>query len=268
MSQSDWRNKCLFAFDLGMILRGFASVNSRWPGTVPAVLMARYCASIRSLVSDGRLRSHTVRSGAWEHEIPVKWSTRVDVHHVKIAAALASVGPQFGEIVLSIIGEQAEALESEGRARMRELHPFLYLVEGWLTLWGQSGDRAFLDHAGAAFRIVLGEISPDHGTLPPIAGRRDLATRSDVLAQALRAGLILEQAGWIDAATTPEWSMARNSLEDAILSKVTPEGGIEFDAIGRHRNVWASLFAWQALDLLGQANSGLLDARKAAASLI
>jgi hypothetical protein len=62
--------------------------------------------------------------------------------------------------------------------------------------------------------------------------------------------------------------MARNSLEDAILSKVTPEGGIEFDAIGRHRNVWASLFAWQALDLLGQANSGLLDARKAAASLI
>jgi len=268
MTQSDWRNKCLFAFDLAMILRGFASVESRWPGIVPPVVMARYSEAIRSLVGPGGLRSHQLRPGASEHDVPVKWSTRVDVHHVKIAAALSGVGPQFAEVVSAIIREQTEALEREGTGRMRELHPFLYLVEGWLMLWGQSGSRAFLDHAGAAFRIVLREFNQDHGTLPPIAGRRDLATRADVLAQALRAGLILEHAGWLDAAETLHWSMARNALEDALLSRLAPDGGIEFDEVGRHRNVWASLFAWQAMEFIGQAKSGLIDARKAAVSLI
>jgi hypothetical protein len=268
MTQSDWRNKCLFAFDLGMILRGFANVESRWPGMVPAAAMARYSAAILSLVGADGLHSHRLRPGASEHDVPVKWSTRVDVHHVKIAAALAGVGRQFAQVVSAIIREQTEALEREGSGRMRELHPFLYLVEGWLMLWGQSGSRAYLDYAAAAFRIVLREFNPDNGTLPPIAGRRDLAARADVLAQALRAGLILEHAGELDAVRTPHWPMARNSLEDALLSRLAPEGGIEFDGVGRHRNVWASLFAWQTMDFIAQAKSGLFDTRKAAVSLI
>jgi hypothetical protein len=268
MTQSDWRNKCLFAFDLAMILRGFASVEARWPGIVPAPLIARYAASIQSLIGHGHLFSHRLRPGASENEIPVKWSTRVDVHHVKIAAALAGVGPRFAGVVSATISEQAEALEREGNARMRELHPFLYLIEGWLMLWGQSGNRAFIDYAGTAFCIVLGDLDPERGTLPPIAGRHDLPTRSDVLAQALRAGLILEQAAWFTAGATRQWSIARHALRDALLSRVTPEGGIEFDQAGRHRNVWASLFAWQALGFLAHAGTGLIDARNAAAALI
>jgi hypothetical protein len=114
------------------------------------------------------------------------------VHHVKIAAALAGIGPQFAEVVSATLDEQAEALERDGSRRMRELHPFLYLIEGWLMLWGQSGDRAYLDRASATFDFVLREIDPVLGTLPAVAGRRDLAVRSDVLAQALRAGLVLQ----------------------------------------------------------------------------
>jgi hypothetical protein len=268
MTQSDWRNKCLFAFDLGMIMRGFASVESRWPGIVPTAVNSRYAASIQSLVSHGHLRSHRLRAGASESEIPVKWSTQVDVHHVKIAGALAGVGSRFEGVVAAIISEQAEALKREGTARMRELHPFLYLIEGWLMLWGQSGNRAFLDYAGIAFHILLRELDPERGTLPPIAGRHDLATRADVLAQALRAGVVLEQAAWFDGPAARQWSMARHALHDALLSRVTPEGGIEFDQVGRHRNVWASLFSWQALDFVAQARTGLLDARKSAAALI
>jgi hypothetical protein len=283
MAQSDWRNQCLFAFDLAMIVRGFASVESRWPGIAPRALTARYAASIRSLIDDARLRSHRLRAGAVEADIPLKWSTRIDVHHVKIAAALASLGPQFEAVVAAITQEQAEALAREGGARMRELHPFLYLVEGWLMLWGQTGSSAYLDHAAAAFRSVLAEIDPARGTLPPIAGRRDLATRSDVLAQALRAGVLLEHAGRLDDVGpddvrlddarlddtgAPRWSVARSALEDALLSRLTPEGAIEFDDIGRHRNVWTSLFAWQALDIMRDADTGSLSARTAAASLI
>jgi hypothetical protein len=268
MTRSDWRNKCLFSFDLAMILRGFASVEARWPRTVQPALMARYSASLRTLVDHGRLRSHSLRAGASENEIPAKWSTRIDVHHVKIAAALAGIGPQFAEVVSATLDEQAEALERDGSRRMRELHPFLYLIEGWLMQWGQSGDRAYLDRASATFDFVLREIDPVLGTLPAVAGRRDLAVRSDVLAQALRAGLVLQHAGRLNAAEHSQWSVAREMLQSALLSRVTPEGAIEFDQIGRHRNVWASLFAWQALDFLVQVKTSSLNAREAAASLI
>jgi hypothetical protein len=88
------------------------------------------------------------------------------------------------------------------------------------------------------------------------------------LAQALRAGLVLQHAGRLNAAEHSQWSVAREMLQSALLSRVTPEGAIEFDQIGRHRNVWASLFAWQALDFLVQVKTSSLNAREAAASLI
>ena len=71
---------------------------------------------------------------------------------------------------------------------MRELHPFLYFVEGWLTLWGQTEDQHALANARRAFGMVLGQIDPLSGEAPPIANARDAVTRTDVLAQALRAG--------------------------------------------------------------------------------
>jgi hypothetical protein len=265
---SDWRNECLFAFDLGMILRGFDRAEACWPGIVPGAVMARYSNSIRSLITDARLQSHSLRPSAERYEVPEKWSTRVDVHHVKIAAAVAGLGPRFAERLSGTIEDQSRALERGGNARMRELHPFLYLIEGWLTLWGQSGRSEYLNHASAAFTILMREMNPDRGVLPPIAGRPDLATRSDVLAQALRAGLVLEQANALEASVRLIWPEARRILVKALMSRITPEGAVEFDVVGRHRNVWASLFAWQALSFLGQVGTVSLDARGAAAVLI
>lgn len=267
MTQSDWRNKCLFAFDIAMILRGFACVGSRWPGTVPAELFARYRRTISSLIEAHRLRSHSLRAGASEQEIPVKWSTLIDVHHVKIAGALASTGSQFADVVSSTVDEQADALKRQGYERMREMHPFLYSIEGWLMLWAQTGSAAYLDHASVSFEYVLRELDPTRGTLPAIAGRKDIPVRSDVLAQALRAGLVLENSGRL-AADYGNWPAACNKLQATLLTRVMPEGAIEFDQVGHHRNVWASLFAWQALDFSAQAESGSLNARAAAAALI
>jgi hypothetical protein len=104
--------------------------------------------------------------------------------------------------------------------------------------------------------------------LPPIAGRHDLAPRADVLAQALRAGLVLEGAGWFESCDNSPWAKARRKFWDGLLSKVTPEGAIEFDPVGRHRNVWATLFAWQALVYRIQVETRSFNPRRAAASLI
>ena len=267
-ADSDWRNKCLFAFDLGMIYRGFAAVETSWPGIVGESLLGRYRDSIRSLTCDGRLSSHSLRAGAHDGDIPVKWSTQVDVHHVKIVAALAGVGPHFATTVSATIAAQAQLLERDGKARLRELHPFLYFVEGWLMLWGQCGSPVHLDRAATAFDIVLTEFDPERGTLPAIAGRNDIAPRADVLAQALRAGLVLEHAGRLDTSAHSHWPRIRHALTEELLSRLTPGGAMEFDRIGRHANVWASMFAWQAMCFANQACTGSLDARAAAASLI
>jgi hypothetical protein len=267
-ADSDWRNQCLFAFDLGMIYRGFAAVDARWPGILKPGLMNRYRAALLSLTPGGKLLSHHLRNGATAQQIPVKWSTTVDVHHVKIAATLNGVGPQFNDAVAATVTEQAGLLEREGSKRLRELHPFHYFIEGWLMLWAQSGTAAHLDRAATAFAIVLDEFDANHGTLPPIAGRSDMAPRADVLAQALRVGLVLERAGKLDGGPNSRWSKARDQLTTLVLASVTPEGGIEFDRVNHHRNVWASLFAWQALQFADQAGTGLLDARAAGGSLI
>ena len=269
MAQSDWRNRCLFVFDLAMILRGFACVAARWPGVLETETMSRYAASARSLSSDGRLASHRLRAGAAAADVPAKWSTLEDVHHVKAAAAIAGLGDaSFTAAVSDTLAAQAAELDRQGAERLRELHPFLYLIEGWLMLWGRSGDSACLDRAGAAFRLVLAELDADRGTLPPIAGRADLPVRADVLAQALRAGLVLAAAGWFDAAGATAWSRARGGLRAALLDRLTPEGAVAFDPVGRHRNIWASLFCWQAFLFLAQAEDGTLEARDAAAALI
>ena len=270
MAQSDWRNRCLFIFDLAMILRGFASVAARWPGLLSLETMSRYAASARSLVTDdGRLASHRLRRGTGTGDIPTKWSTVADVHHVKAAAAISGLGDAtFAAMVSATLAWEAAALDREGAGRLRELHPFLYLIEGWLMLWGQSGNRACLDRAGTAFGMVLGELDVDRGVLPPIAKRSDLPVRADVLAQTLRAGLVLEAACWFDAGGARSWSRARGGLHAALLDRLTPEGAVEFDRVGRHRNVWASLFGWQALSFLAQAEAGMLEPREAAAALI
>jgi hypothetical protein len=269
MGQSDWRNQCLFVFDLAIILRGFARVERRWPGLVSPVLMSRYTGSARRLVDNGRLASHRVRANVAADRIPAKWSTLPGVHHVKAAAALMDAERgKFAEVVAGTLAEEARALDCEGRSRMRELHPFLYLIEGWLTLWGQSGDAGSLARAAEAFALVLGEFDPDTGLLPAVAGQHEAVTRSDVLAQALRAGLVLEAAGQLEGIPNGFWAAARKGLRASLLSRISAEGGVEFDHVGRHRNVWASLFAWQALRFLVQAEARVLDPGKAAAALI
>ncbi len=277
MAQSDWRNRCLFAFDLSIILRGLCTAESRWPGSMPGGLIERAAVSLSRLVSDGRLASHRVRDGVPEAEIPPKWSTLPGVHHVKAAAAIAGsasagiAAPAAGilrDAAAATLRHEARHFSQAGQARMRELHPFLYFIEGWLTLWGQDGNRQALGHAASAFAMLLGQIDPHSGETPPVADQRGAVTRSDVLAQALRAGLVLEAAGALDAEADAMWRPRRRALQAALQRHVSPQGAILFDRAGQHRNSWASMFGWQALRFLAEAQASAIDPIASAAALI
>jgi hypothetical protein len=269
LGQSDWRNSCLFAFDLAIILRGLGAVEARWPGLMPSGVFDRYAKSLLRIVANGRLHSHLVRPGASSAGIPVKWSTTQGVLHVKAAAALAGLGrPDMKSIVQATIDDEAALFTREGAGRMRELHPFLYFIEGWLTLWGQTQDQRALAHAGRAFSMVLQQIDPISGEAPPIANMKDVVPRSDVLAQALRAGVVLEAAGQLAGDLGALWQSRRRALQVALLKRISPEGGMIFDTVGQHRNTWASMFAFQALGFVRNAQLGVLDPIAASKVLI
>jgi hypothetical protein len=269
MANSDWRNRCLFAFDLAIIRRGLAAAEARWPGLVPVAVSDRYSASLARVVKNGRLTSHRLRAGASPSDIPLKWSTTPGVHHVKAAAAVAPLRqPDLSATADETLRDEAMLFERDSQSRMRELHPFLYFIEGWLMLWGQTQNFWALANAVRAFEMVLGQIDPRTGLAPPVANMRHAGARSDVLAQALRAGIVLEAAGQLTGQCGDMWRRRRHPLLIALLQRVAPDGGIIFDLVGNHRNAWASMFAWQALLFFTKSQAGTLDPAIAAASLI
>lgn len=271
MANSDWRNACLFVFDLSIIVRGLNLVRARW-GLVPDALFDRYLNRTASLVDGDRLASHRLRPrpSAGHPTIPEKWSTMTGVHHVKAAAALLGLHEltTLKPVLEATLAEEAGLLDREGAGRLHELHPFLYLIEGWLTIWGQAGNVLALDRAEDAFLLLLPEIDPVTGHTPPIAGRLDLPVRSDVLAQALRAGVILQGAGRLQETVAPDWPDRRQALLHLLLERQAPDGGMTFDVLNLHRNSWVSLFTWQALLALNQIQAGTFNAKVAASALI
>lgn len=269
LGAADWRNRCLFSFDLAIILRGLDAAETRWPGIVPPDMMQRYLTSVAVITENGRLASHHLVPDGPAVAVPVKWSTTLDVHHVKSAAALAGLaGSGMASVAQHTADDEAAALAREGRARMRELHPFLYSIEGWLTLWAQTGDVAYLRRATASFAMLCQEFDPATGALPAIAGSHEMPVRADVLAQALRAGLILEAAAQLGSPTGEIWRAMAPRLHANLAARISARGGVEFDAVRQDRNTWASMFAWQAFRFWDQAQTRSLDVKAAAASLI
>ncbi len=273
-ADSDWRNDCLFAFDLAIILRGLRCVQRRWPDLLPPGLLSRYTASVARITSGGRLDSHLLRQGASTGPIPVKWSTTQGVHHVKAVAALGDLEASaleatgLGGVIEATLRDEQALLMREGEARMREMHPYLYSIEGWLTVWARSQDADAIGNADRSFAMALRQLDPQTGAVPPVAGARDAVVRADVLAQMLRAGIVLDAADRLDAATRTLWQAARPPLEANLLSRLSPEGGLMFDVVGLHRNAWASMFGWQALRFARDAQAGTLDPIHAAALII
>lgn len=242
---SDWRNQCLFTFDLAMIVRGMLAVEQRWPDIVPGGLIGRYAAAAQAISHLGQLGSHRLRDGA-AVIVPVKWSTQIDVHHVKAAAALEA----SDHAVSAIAARTLDRWRETERPPVRELHPALYLIEGWLIAWARTSDRADIARAAAMFAAVLELVDQETFDLPAVAGGPYAASRGDAQGQLLRAGLILERANALEPATAESWRSVRDGVVANVLARISSGGGVTFDRGCGHRNSWASMFAWQALELL------------------
>ncbi|MER7403025.1 hypothetical protein ABT373_11195 [Streptomyces sp. NPDC000070] len=239
--RSDWRNAGVFTFDLAMAARGVACFGGVARHGAREKLAADLCAVVESMCAGAAvLRSHDTVAGA---PLPHRWSTRPGPHHLKAAAALlrmpdGALRTPLGRVCHRTC-EHWEALLKEAWP-CRELHPLLYGIEG-LLIGAHPGEDEALEIVERLYARLMALQAVD-GTLAETTGGG--IVRSDVLAQALRIGLLLRGRGRLRG---DHWAGRLEGLTRALLGLVRPDGGVLFSDGQDIANAWCAMFAHQAL---------------------
>jgi hypothetical protein len=236
------------AFDLAMAARGVAANlhrDNRFERQ--QVLRAALCARTGDISSGAdAMNSHEFFTGR-ASAMPDRWSTRPGPHHLKAAAAILTLPDRVASSAL--ISEARETSEYWAHALWttrwpcNELHALLYGLEGMLILAGKRGGRG-LRLIERPFARLMEETQAPDGTLPETINGG--IVRSDVLAQALRVGLLLRGRGFL---REPVWADRLDRLAEALLGYVRTDGGVQFSHDHAIANIRCTLFALQALYL-------------------
>jgi hypothetical protein len=247
-SRSDWRNDFVFAFDFAMVLRGLATAHRLGLIAPDAALIQRLCYQLSRLIApDNQLdacRRHRIGGDA-----PERWSTRRGAFLAKAAAGIIAAGATLPGIPRDLV-EAAEltfvtSVDELIVAPHAETHPFLYAIEGFLSLSDRRDFAPRLEPIAKRFQALMAEAA-SLGRVPEHRGGSGQA-RLDVVAQALRVGVLLEAHLGAERADNKQ----RESLTHALAQQVAASGALPFavGALPVQHNVWTAMFAEQALAL-------------------
>lgn len=239
-SVQDWRNDAVFFFDLAMLLRGICAVHEAqlapWHGDAAARIMEEL-----ALLVDERGHILACRGLHADAQLPARWSTLGGPFEVKASSRVALASrhlplPPNLAAACERFAERCAAIADTIPLEM--LHPTLYFAEGALVATPHAAPRI----ARLLQRCLA--LQRDDGTLPETELDSDLP-RSDIIAQALRVGLLL-RASNVDGAPH---DATLQRLADALTSRVSAEGTLAFlpEQSGVLANVWCAMFAEQAL---------------------
>ena len=247
--REDWRNDALFAFDLAMVLRGISAAAQAKLITPPAAVVDRTCSALTPMIAvDGQLEACIRHRGS--DKLPERWSTRRGPFLAKAAAGILDAGQTLPNVPATLLRAAQQTFDSGLDALIHaphdETHPFLYAVEGFLA---RPDDSAFAERLPgiAAHFDALVERSRTIGRVPEATSNEGVV-RLDIVAQTVRAGLLLE-AHRHDAISRRH---ELDSLADTLAQYVRADGALPFspDAPVVQCNVWTAMFAEQALALV------------------
>ena len=253
---NDWRNDAVFFFDLAMLLRGSIAIAEAGIEAPPPALLGAVIAQLAQFADHGVLRAS--RPLGPDVVLPRRWSTLGGPFLLK-ASSRVTLAQRFHELPAPLRQACAHELArwSPGAANipLDQLHPTLYFAEGLLLARPQD-----LQPVGELLARCLALQRAD-GSLPEADVGSPLA-RSDIIAQALRLGVLLRQENVLSAPSDAQL----DRLATALLARVDHAGTIAFDiaAVSPQPNVWCAMFAEQALrwfaDWRDGAPSGRIEA--------
>lgn len=255
----DWRNCGSFAFDLAMIARGVAAVRDLADDRERTRLLAELLDRLLPFCTErGSFQAFRLHS-PFHSDAPPRWSCNHGPYQAKVATAVLSIN------TVSPVPDQLQFTAAAAYSRWREYsrlntlegdHSAFYHLEG-LALAGVNGwDPGAWPLAKDAYLKIIGMRNPAARMAPYFNGSAS-ENRSDVLAQALRIGCILRSKAGLDS---PAFDRKLQYLADVLQQFVTDDGAVLFSQSPpyRHKNVWSSMFAHQALsfyDVVAGGNS-------------
>jgi len=265
-AEPDWRNDAVFFFDLAMLLRGIDAADEAGIARPSRVLRATLHEQLTQFVNGDALRAAIQLRGA--QSLPPRWSTLGGPFLVKASSRVAYGArhcPLPAALAHACANDTAQWSPLAGEIDLGMLHPTLYFAEGLLL--------SRPDRADAIAQLLQRCLTLTHadGSLPESAyqNRADqnqadgsARVRNDILAQALRVGILLRDAQAERAPT----QTALDRLAAALMQRIDGGEFLAFntDTAGQ-ANVWATMFAEQALRWYAATAS---DRRPSAAALV
>jgi len=239
-SPADWRNDAMFAFDLAMIAGGMAGIARRDMAPLPAPLLADLQRWLLQFVRSDALAVCLTRMP--QSVMPQRWSTCGGPFTAKTASRILQLGEQVSldANLLQLCRRQLTIVATDTtRHAIDMVHPTLYAIEGCLTC---PDSDAF---ALARWFEQVVALQATDGTLPESLPTPHVR-RSDIVAQALRVAVFLEQ----QLAQPGRYRAACDGFAQVLVQRVRPDGTLPFSSDGNpDANVWGAMFAEQALRL-------------------
>jgi len=235
----DWRNNAVFFFDLAMLVRGIDAVAETGLATPPDTLRRALHEHLQQFVVDGALRPTVQTRGT--HALPPRWSTLGGPFLVKASSRVAWSARHAAlpeALALACENESERWAAQAAEIDLAMLHPTLYFAEGLLL---SRPDRA--DAIAQLLHRCLATVRDD-GSLPETASEPNGKVRNDILAQALRVGLLLRELGANGAPAQAEL----DRLASTLIARIDSRGFLPFNTeTAAQANVWGTMFAEQAL---------------------
>lgn len=245
--QNDWRNCVIFPFDIAMIIRGLRDARE-YVNTESVLNLYKTIFEDFINKKTGELSPYIYTT---KSEIPDKWSTRFDAHFMKI---VANTLPEYTQVydmsIANILIEIEKKLFYFDDKKLLETdsHPLMYYLEGLILLSNlDSNDLKntdVLERAVLIYKKIIENCK--NGLL-----RDNLLTgtyhRSDVLAQFVRMGAILDIKGYLDE---DEKNYVRCIFE-SIIDKFVENGKVCFfekNNKQNYYNTWCAMFLYQAIE--------------------
>lgn len=259
----------IYTFDCGMALCGLVNL---WEATGRDI----YLKSAKGIADfllgkmqrrDGSFFAYYLPSEDAVFDETGKWSTQSGSYHCKLSIGLIKLanstgGRRYGEgaelTCLNALQNYREGRFITNRAdNSTHLHPHFYSVEGLLYAGHKFGRKDFLGYARDATRWAF-ELQAKDGGIPFIyypGNPPSISQRVDILAQALRAGVLCRGLGLLNNGYEEKFKRLASRIRQFQNAEKGPQEGAfrfgeDFDGTSKpHLNLWCTVFSIQALAL-------------------
>ena len=244
----DWRNGGLFVFDLAMLARGLAAVRDLVNEGERTRLLAHLIDRLLPFCTERAAFHAFLPHSSFHSDAQPRWSCIHGPYQAKVATAILStdaIAPVPDSLQFTAAAVYGRWREYSRLNTLEGDHPAFYHLEGLALAGANDWDPGAWPVASHAYLQIIGMRSPAARLAPYFNGSAS-ENRSDVLAQALRMGCILRSRGGLKS---PTFDRKLQHLAEVLAQFVTDDGAVLFSQSPpyRHRNVWSSIFAHQAL---------------------